>query len=203
MMRVDLNALVLVPSLTTRCGLGPLGGVGLAVCPLLGLLATSDMINNTVSVYSLPSRVGSISGTGTGLPLVCTLGAAASRAPMQFKFRDASGSYGGCMTFTDPATSRLLLLTDAGHGAVHVIDVAGRVHVGYVAAPGTIAGPRGVAARGSLAAVSTWASHMWGLRWGLIGETTRSGCSRAAGPAGLRCVFWLEASGSLVVQIGS
>jgi hypothetical protein len=34
--------------------------------------------------------------------------------------------------------------------------VAGRVHVGYVAAPGTIAGPRGVAARGSLVAVSAW-----------------------------------------------
>jgi hypothetical protein len=30
------------------------------------------------------------------------------------------------------------------------------VHVGYVAAPGTIAGPRGVAARGSLVAVSAW-----------------------------------------------
>jgi hypothetical protein len=73
---------------------------------------------------------------------------------MQFKFNDGYDS--GWMTFTGPATSRLLLLTDAGHDAVHVIDVAGRVHVGYVAAPGTIAGPRGVAARGSLVAVSTW-----------------------------------------------
>jgi DNA-binding beta-propeller fold protein YncE len=60
------------------------------------------------------------------------------------------------MAFTGPATSRLLLLTDHGHDAVHVIDVAGRVHAGYVAAPGTIAGPRGVAARGSLVAVSAW-----------------------------------------------
>jgi hypothetical protein len=57
---------------------------------------------------------------------------------------------------TAPATSRLLLLTDAGHDAVHVIDVTGQEHVGYVAAPGTIARPRGVAARGSLAAISTW-----------------------------------------------
>jgi hypothetical protein len=39
---------------------------------------------------------------------------------------------------------------------MHVIDVTGRVHAGYVAAPGTIAGPRGVAARGSLVAVSAW-----------------------------------------------
>jgi hypothetical protein len=74
---------------------------------------------------------------------------------MKFKFEDSHG-WSGYMTFTGPATSRRLLLTDVGHEAVHVIDVAGRVHVGYVAAPGTIAGPRGVAARGSLVAVSTW-----------------------------------------------
>jgi hypothetical protein len=74
---------------------------------------------------------------------------------MQFKF---FGGYGasGWMAFTGPATSRLLLVADHGHDAVHVIDVAGRVHVGYVAAPGTIVGPRGVAARGSLVAVSAW-----------------------------------------------
>jgi hypothetical protein len=80
---------------------------------------------------------------------------------MQFKFDDAivSSGFSGLMAFTGPATSRLLLLTDAGRDAVHVIDVAGRVHVGYVAAPGTIAGPRGVAARGSLVAVS--ASRRW------------------------------------------
>jgi hypothetical protein len=66
------------------------------------------------------------------------------------------------MAFTGPATSRLLLLTDAGHDAVHVIDVAGRLHVGYVAAPGTIAGLRGVATRGSLVAVSAWKSFWQG-----------------------------------------
>jgi hypothetical protein len=73
---------------------------------------------------------------------------------MQFKFHD--GGFSGYMAFTGPVTSRLLLVTDAGHDAVHVIDVAGRLHVGYVAAPGIIAGPRGVAARGSLVAISTW-----------------------------------------------
>jgi DNA-binding beta-propeller fold protein YncE len=80
---------------------------------------------------------------------------------MQFKFID--GNYhSGWMAFTGPATSRLLLLTDTGHDAVHVIDVAGRVHAGYVAAPGTIAGPRGVAARGSLVAISVWKSFWQG-----------------------------------------
>jgi hypothetical protein len=86
--------------------------------------------------------------------LLCTLGDPSSPAPMQFKFSD--GDLSGWMAFTGPATSRLLLVTDAGHDAVHVIDVVGGVHVGYVAAPGAIAGPRGVAARGSLAAVSSW-----------------------------------------------
>jgi hypothetical protein len=160
-LRVDLNALVLVPSLTTPCGLG---GVGLAVCPLLCLaeaagesVVTSDMINDTVSMFSLPCHpldcLGATAGTSAsaGLNRVCTLGGATSPAPMQFKFRDASATSAGCMAFT----GRLLLLTDdAGHNAVHVIDVVDRGHVGYVAAPGTIAGPRGVAVRGSLAAVS-------------------------------------------------
>jgi hypothetical protein len=78
---------------------------------------------------------------------------------MEFAFKDDlcdDAGPSGFVAFMGPATSRLLLLTDAGHEAVHVIDVAGRVHVGYVAAPGTITGPRGVAARGSLVAVSVW-----------------------------------------------
>jgi hypothetical protein len=126
----------------------------LAACPALGLLVTSNYSSNTLSVFSLPRSSGAGAGAGAGLALVCTLGGASSPAPMQFKFADPLSS--GWMAFTGPATSRLLLVTDAGHNAVHVIDVAGRVHAGYVAAPGTIGGPRGVAARGSLVAVSAW-----------------------------------------------
>jgi hypothetical protein len=73
---------------------------------------------------------------------------------MRFSFLDGGAS--GYLAFTGPATSRLLVVTDAGHDAVHVIDVVGQIHVGYVAAPGTIDRPRGVAARGSLVAVSAW-----------------------------------------------
>jgi hypothetical protein len=73
---------------------------------------------------------------------------------MQFKFND--GCLSGYLAFTGPTASRRLLVTDAGHDAVHVIDVVGRVHAGYVAAPGTLAGPRGVAARGTHVAVSVW-----------------------------------------------
>jgi hypothetical protein len=41
---------------------------------------------------------------------------------------------------------------------VHVVDVVGRTHAGYLAPPGSIAGPRGVAASGTspLVAVSAW-----------------------------------------------
>jgi hypothetical protein len=152
-MAVDVGTLVPLPTLKTECG----SGMGMAVCPALGLLVTSNHHDNNLSAFTLPgigAGASASAGARAGLARVCTLGGASSPAPMQFKFWDGFSS--GWMAFTGPATSRLLLLTDAGHDAVHVIDVAGRVHAGYVAAPGTIAGPRGVAARGSLVAVSAW-----------------------------------------------
>jgi hypothetical protein len=130
----------------------------MAACPALGLLVTSNCSDNTLSVFALPrsSGAGAGAGAGAGLARVCTLGGDSSPAPMQFQFEEPKYWPSGWMAFTGPATSRLLLVTDAGHDAVHVIDVAGREHAGYVAAPGTIAGPRGVAARGSLVVVSAW-----------------------------------------------
>jgi hypothetical protein len=158
-MHVDLETLVPLPALKTRCG----RGLGLAACPALGLLVTSNFNDNTLRVFTLPrtgTSYGAVAGTSASLALVCTLGGASSPAPMQFEFYDRHCWYSGWMAFTGPARAatsrRLLLLTNAGHDAVHVIDVVRRVHVGYVAAPGTIAGPRGVAARGSLVAVSAW-----------------------------------------------
>jgi hypothetical protein len=158
-MSVDLTALVPLPFLKTRCG----SGVGLAVCPAIGLLVTSNADDNTLSVFALPptEEIFARAGVDVGLALVCTLGGATSPAPMRFMF-SINGFSSGWMAFTGPATSRLLLVTDAGHDAVHVIDVAGRVHVGHVAAPGTLTGPRGVAARGNLAAVSAWKRHASG-----------------------------------------
>ena len=149
---VGLDALVPLPALKTACG----RGFGVAACLALGLLVTSNSKDNTLSVFALPSSgAGAGAGAGAGLARVCTLGGPSSPAPMQFDFSSGDG-YSGYLAFTGPPTSRLLLVTDAGHDAVHVIDVARRVHAGYVAGPGTIAGPRGVAARGSLVAVSAW-----------------------------------------------
>jgi hypothetical protein len=86
---------------------------------------------------------------------------------MQFKFYDGNG-LSGYLAFTPPTTNTtgsssssarpLLLVTDAGHDAVHLVDVVGGSHAGYLASPGSIAGPRGVAASGAspLVAVSAW-----------------------------------------------
>ncbi len=160
---MELSDLVPVPSLKTECG----GGFGLAACPSLGLLVTSDKDSNTLSVWSLPGGGGGDgsggAGGGSGLARVCTLGGEGSPAPMQFKFGDGSGPGSGYLAFTPPTapsgTPHLLLVTDAGHDAVHIVDVTGGgTHVGYLAAPGSIAGPRGVAASGvaHLVAVSAW-----------------------------------------------
>jgi hypothetical protein len=79
---------------------------------------------------------------------------------MQFKF---NGVITGYLAFTPPpgdsgSALPLLLVTDAGHDAVHLVDVVGRTHAGYVAPPGSIAGPRGVTASGTspLVAISAW-----------------------------------------------
>ncbi len=193
--RVELGSLVSVPALKTNVGLGE---GGMAVCPTLGLLVTSSHSGNTLSVFALPRSSGAgTCASGAGLSLVCTLGGAGSPAPMRFKFWD--GGFSGWMAFTGPATARLLLVTNAGHDAVHVIDVVGRVHVGYVAAPGAIDGPRGVAARGSLVAVSVW------IHCGkkMTAVTTWCSCSRAAEPAGQQCAWWVAASGVQAMQMDS
>jgi hypothetical protein len=131
-------------------------GFGLAVCPTLGLAVTSG-VDNTLWVYTVPSCV-KVEASMKGLNHVYALGGPGSPAPMRFRFVAGRGAKdtSGWMAFSSPPTSHRLLVTDAGLDAVHVIDVVGKLHVGYVAAPGAVAGPRGVAARGSLVAVSAW-----------------------------------------------
>jgi hypothetical protein len=184
---VPLIALVPLPALKTECGQG--NGLAVWPGPPPDLLVTSDRDKNTLSVWGVPDGASggggalggagasagagaggaSAGGGGGGLTLVCTLGGKRSVAPMRFKFKDDFSS-SGYLAFTPPATTSgsdsdsarpLLLVTDAGHDAVHLVDVVGRSHAGYLASPGSIAGPRGVAATSSsdgavLVAVSAW-----------------------------------------------
>lgn len=71
-------------------------------------------------------------------------------------FKLYNGDYSGGLAFTGRASARLLLVADTGQGAVHVIDVLHKVHVGYVGGLGSIVGPKGVAATCDMAAVTSW-----------------------------------------------
>jgi hypothetical protein len=86
---VGLDALVPLPALRTACG----EGKGMAACPALGLLVTSNYMDNTLFVHAVPSSA--FEHAGAGLALVCTLGGASSPAPMQFKFNDGNGASAG------------------------------------------------------------------------------------------------------------
>lgn len=131
-------------------------GWGVAVSSRLKLLVTSNAISNKLAVWSLPDA------WLCGLRPLYHMGGAESAIP--FKFKDVNG-WSGYLAFTpsddDHSQTPLLLVTDAGHDAVHVINVVTRSHEGYVAAPGMIAGPRGVAAcsrpdSSTLVGVSAW-----------------------------------------------
>ncbi len=62
------------------------------------------------------------------------------------------------MAFTPPTETHppLLLVTDAGQQSVHIIDVMCQAHLGYVNGYGSVPYARGVAAHGSLLAVSSY-----------------------------------------------
>jgi hypothetical protein len=145
------------PEFCQRNADGGRHGAGLAACQDLGLLVISSC--DKLQVFALPDDIVARCHVQSELAHVRTLGGV---APMDFQF----GYSSGCMAFTHgcdeaeaEATSTLLLVTDGSCcGAVHVADVVRGAHVGYVAAPGTIRWPRGVATRQSRAAVSCWGS---------------------------------------------
>ena len=136
-----------LPRFKTVCGLG----VGMAACPVLRLLVTSS--HSDLSVFSLPDSLDLKAGAFTLLRII---GGSGSIEPLYIKFNFCPGGFvSGYMAFTGcAAAERLLVVGDAGNDAVHVIDVVHGQHVGYVAAPGMISNPRGVASRGTKVAVS-------------------------------------------------
>jgi hypothetical protein len=153
-------------------------------------------------------------------------------APMRFKFY-SNGWGSGYLAFTPPTTTSttttttttshprsLLLVADHGHDAVHLVDVVDRTHAGYVACPGSIAGPRGVAASGTspLVAVSAWMKEGSGDHVvvvyrgvGAVWELVRvigggfggpgSGDGQLKRPLGLR--FSVDGSGVCVADLGN
>ena len=122
-------------------------GIGIAHCTTLGVFVVSTMTDNALHVFKLPEL-----GKSADLELLYTLGNE-SFPSVSFKFH-CGFEESGQMAFTGPPTSRRLLVTDAGNAKVHVIDVVGRVHVGYVGQDRVIEAPRGIAAWGNLVAFS-------------------------------------------------
>jgi hypothetical protein len=120
----------------------------MAACPVLRLVTVSY---DDLTVFALPDCLVAKTGTCSGLTRPRTI---AGVEPMKFGFFVGSIAAGRMALTGSSATTRLLLVTDAGNDAVHVIDAVHGRHVGYLAAPGTINRPRGVAARGTKAAVS-------------------------------------------------
>ena len=105
-------------------------GAGVAASPVSGLLVVCGENSDTLSVYDMR------------LSHVATFGG---------RYWGASGfNFNGCvvsgfMAFTEDTPHPLLLVTAAGHGTVHVIDVVAQTRVGYVGTRGSVPGPRGVA----------------------------------------------------------
>lgn len=141
MLGTDVSMLRRVGRLRTLCN----HGIGLAACSTLGVVVTSSHADNSLSVWDADPTC---SKRHAGLRLVCTLGGEGSPDAIRFKFND-DDVVSGYLAFT-PFDIRvymrpLLLVTDVGADAVHVIDVVERTHKGYLAAPMSIAKPRGVA----------------------------------------------------------
>ena len=164
-MHVDLDTLIPL----SVSGMRDSVGTGLVVCRDLGLLIKSNLWAECLDVFALP-RACSVAGVN--VDFLYNLGFSGGEdeeegANMVFKFNAGDG-LSGYLAFVGCTTSRLLLVSDAGSEAVHVVDVVGRKHVGYVAAPGTIDGPKQIATRGSLVAVNV---RPWRPGWSKIGDS--------------------------------
>lgn len=149
-------------------------GTGIAACPLLGLLAVSVDARDAILLFALPGSENGSGDSGSGggeggegeggdvndgeqgLRRIDTVYSVqdAAHGVVTFRFQTYT-QYSGHMAFLGPVARCLLAVTDAGHEAVHLLDVLTHTHVGYVARPGTITAPAGVAAWESWIAVST------------------------------------------------
>ncbi len=167
-----------------KCTTRGIGGVGVAYCPSLNLLAYSWMREGCyVTVCSAPSSLD-----GFCVRELYTFGGDAV-VDMDFK---CSGYGSGFMAFTQPEKifdTSLLMITCAGQGTIHIVDLVSKMNVGHIKTPA----PRGIATRKSFMAVSCWDEHTGGVvkvfkgdqtNWTLLYTTT--GNTRVTMPFGLR-----------------
>jgi len=139
---MDVDALVLRPYLELRCGCGH----GLAVSERRRLIVTSAIRGpSDLDFYILSEGGWTITPAGT-------------LSDPQFWFGEADLSGGLAFAGEDEedagASSALLLVADACHSSVHIVDAVERRHVGFVGGAGATVGARRVAAKGALVAVS-------------------------------------------------
>jgi hypothetical protein len=132
-----------VPAFKTVCGVG----VAMTACPIPKVLVTAS--DDDLTVFALPDSIAA-----SGFARIRTIGGGGCVQPLNFKFVHDDWVSGELAFTGATASTRLLLVTDAGNKAVHVIDVVHGAHVGYVAAPGSIYNPTNVAARDTKVAVS-------------------------------------------------
>jgi hypothetical protein len=167
---VDLRAVR--PVAAVACG----QGIGLAVCPALGLIVTSDEDDSTISAYALAAPDHHLLGTWGG----------AAPGPLQFNFSSSGYISGGlCFTVPSPAAgggggagtgaggsaaaaalSPQLLVASHGTRRVVVLDMGGVGGGGAPVPAGAFGGarpddpaPRCVAACVDLVAVSGWTEY--------------------------------------------
>ncbi len=99
-------------------------------------------------------------------PLFCFGGPDAS-PPIQFSFHDPSGF----LAFVDADSEPLLLVSDAGMDAVHVLNVVTKEHCGYLGVPHTFHLPSGVATTGHGLGVIAAVASRNGRRVHIFGRT--------------------------------
>ncbi len=149
-------------------------GLAMAICPEMKLLAMStyactvhvfrihDLHSGTPPLNVMVTRELRI-GRASGDVSACVDGEYAS--PCVFDFIGRQGNHGcsGRLAFTATDTcfgAPLLLVTDHGFDVVHVLDPETGAHMGHVAPPRFVLGPRGVATRGRLVAMTSWTTFL-------------------------------------------
>jgi hypothetical protein len=123
----------------------------------LGLLVAANISRKEVGVFQWQKQFsGAGAGAGEEMKIVRSY-SFGSRTGFHFNFTDETGNcVSGWLAFSEMRPHHVLV-TDVGNHLVHVLDVVGRAHAGYVFDPEALVHcPRGVASKRDLVAVSSW-----------------------------------------------